>query len=406
MAVGLLVSAPHLGYAQTTTNPIKNLSTPKSGYSTAVAPVITSAAPSAPDMGDQVGGASLPDNGAMVTPPTIPALTSGPDTVMPSSPAPLVVPKPVAADSKDASVPNPLQPSALSVDAGTLAAQAEQAAMRAQAEAEQAKNQREEEHNRKSFQRAEAGLSPLSNEQIREFMHKLEDTQEASLSPSGGPPKGNVRIVNLALDPGVSPPVIDLAANYVTTIDVLDSTGAPWPILDVGIGGPFEVSPTTSGSHVVRVTPLARFGNGNLSVLLKDLPTPVIFRLTAGGPTVDLRYEVRVPKFGPNAKIPIVSRPPRLEAGDDTILSILQNVPPSDAKRLKVGGVDARTMAWALNGHTYVRTPLTLLSPAWNASVASADGTTVYEIGDAPVLLMSDNGAVIRAHLLRDEDHD
>jgi Putative outer membrane core complex of type IVb secretion len=53
-----------------------------------------------------------------------------------------------------------------------------------------------------------------------------------------------------------------------------------------------------------------------------------------------------------------------------------------------------------------VRTPLTLLSPAWNSSVSSADGMTVYEIGDAPVLLMSDNGAMIRARLLRDDDHD
>ena len=31
---------------------------------------------------------------------------------------------------------------------------------------------------------------------------------------------------------------------------------------------------------------------------------------------------------------------------------------------------------------------------------------TVYEIGDAPVLLMSDNGALMRAHLMRDDDHD
>ncbi|WP_366141904.1 DotH/IcmK family type IV secretion protein, partial [Propionivibrio sp.] len=44
--------------------------------------------------------------------------------------------------------------------------------------------------------------------------------------------------------------------------------------------------------------------------------------------------------------------------------------------------------------------------PAWNASAASTDGMTVYEIGDAPVLLMSDNGAMVRARLTRDEDHD
>ena len=79
----------------------------------------------------------------------------------------------------------------------------------------------------------------------------------------------------------------------------------------------------------------------------------------------------------------------RLEAGNETIMLILENAPPSAAKRLKVGGMDGRTLAWTIDGHTYVRTPLTLLSPAWDASVSSADGMTVYEIGDAPVLLMS-----------------
>jgi intracellular multiplication protein IcmK len=319
--------------------------------------------------------------------------------------------------AKDQSTPShgivlPVQPPAppagidLTTNASDLAMQAEDAAKKAQSEADQAKTKREEEHNIKSFDRAEAGLLPMSNEQIRRFMRKVEDTQEASEAPSSGPPKGNVRIVNLQLDPGATPPQINLAANYVTTIDILDSTGAPWPILDVGIGGNFEVSPTPAGSHVVRIMPLARTGDGNLSVLLKDLPTPVIFRLSTGTTSVDLRAEVRVPKFGPNAKVPLVNRPPKLQAGDESILGILQNNPPGEAKRLKVSGLDARTMAWSLGEHTYVRTPLTLLSPAWSASVSSGDGMTVYEIGDAPVLLMSDNGAVVRTHISRDDDHD
>ncbi len=292
------------------------------------------------------------------------------------------------------------------IDAATAATSLEDQAKHAEAEAEEAKRRREEEHNIKSFDRAESGMFPLTDEQIRAFMHKVEDTQAAALAPSSGPPQGQVRIITMQLDPGVSPPVINLASNYVTTIDILDSTGAPWPILDVGIGGNFEVSPTTSGSHVVRIMPLTRAGNGNLSILMKDLPTPLIFRLAAGGPTVDMRAEVRITKFGPNAKIPLVSRPPQLEAGDDIILGILQNNPPSDAKRLKVSGLDARTMAWAFADRTYVRTPLTLLSPAWGASVSSGDGMTVYEIGDAPVLLMSENGAIVRAHVSRDDDHD
>jgi intracellular multiplication protein IcmK len=120
---------------------------------------------------------------------------------------------------------------------------------------------------------------------------------------------------------------------------------------------------------------------------------------------VDLRYDARIGKMGPKAKPPLINRP-RLEAGDEALTLILENAPPDGAKRVKISGLDARTMAWAMNDKLYVRTPLSMLSPAWNASVSSADGMSVYEIGDAPVLLMSDNGAMVRALISRDDDHD
>jgi intracellular multiplication protein IcmK len=48
---------------------------------------------------------------------------------------------------------------------------------------------------------------------------------------------------------------------------------------------------------------------------------------------------------------------------------------------------------------TYVRTPLTLLSPGWQHSVSSADGMNVYMMASAPVLLLSDRGRVVRARV-------
>lgn len=310
------------------------------------------------------------------------------------------------ANSADGGInlPSPPPAGALSTDPKELAAQAEQAALEAQAKAEADQARRDQEHIQKSYERATNGLLPLSTDQIRDFMRKMEVFQEAAQPPSAGPPKGQVRVATLSLDPGVDPPQVNLVAGYVTTVTVVDSTGAPWPIVDVGIGGNFEVSPTQAGSHVVRLMPLTRIGSGNLSVLLKDLPTPVIFKLASGGPSVDLRYDARVAKFGPNAKMPLIDRPPRLEAGDGNIMMILENSPPQGARRVKISGLDARTMAWAMDNKVFVRTPLTLLSPAWNASVTSADGTKVYEIGSAPVLLMSDNGAVLRGRILQEDE--
>ncbi len=321
------------------------------------------------------------------------------------SDAALATPSSAVPPATGIDIPSPPPPSAFSNNANELAAQAEQAALQAQTDADVSAHKREQEHNAKSFDKAATGLMPLSPDQIRAFMHKLEETQNAAQAPYAGPPKGQTRIATLSLEPGVEPPQINLASGYVTTITMVDATGEPWPILDVGVGGNFEVSPTQMGTHVVRVMPLTRVGTGDLSVLLKDLPTPVIFRLAAGGPDVDLRYDARIGKLGPGAKPPIISRP-RLEAGDETMTLILENAPPDGAKPVKVGGLDARTKAWAINDKIYVRTPLSMLSPAWNASVSSEDGMSVYEIGDAPVLLMSDNGAMVRAQISRDDDHD
>lgn len=300
-------------------------------------------------------------------------------------------------------LPTPPVPGQITGNSAELMNAAQEAALAAQAE-ERAAAARQK-YIEESYKRATDSMLPMTPDQVRGFMQRLEATQEASIPPFAGTPRGEVKVHTLTLDPGVDPPLVNLAAGYVTTIAVLDATGQPWPILDVGVGGNFEVSPTQAGSHVVRLTPLTRFGNGNLSVLLKDLTTPVIFRLAAGGNTVNLRYDARIPKFGPNAKVPLIDRR-KLAAGDEVIMMFLDNAPPGDAKRLRVSGTDKRTMAWMLNDKVFVRTPLTLLSPAWNASVSSADGMTVYEVGDAPVLLASDSGNMQRIRLIREGDDD
>ncbi len=149
----------------------------------------------------------------------------------------------------------PPPPSSLSPDAAQLGKQLEEEAARAQAAppitppagqitnpaqaqaaADAMQEQREQEHIAKSFERAEKGLLPLSTDQIRDFMRRLEVMQKGSQAPAGGPPKPDIRTATLSLDPGVDPPVVNLVAGYVTTITMIDSTGEPWPILDVGVG--------------------------------------------------------------------------------------------------------------------------------------------------------------------------
>jgi len=249
-----------------------------------------------------------------------------------------------------------------------------------------------------SFENATRNTFPLSPDQIKEVMRKFEETQYAVVPPSYGQPKGEVAVTTVSLDPGAEPPEIMVAVGYVTTVTVLDASGQPWPIQDIGVGGNFDVPQPETNSHIIRIAPMTRFGYGNLSVRLKDLPTPVTFRVSAGNDIVHYRYDARIPRMGPNAKIALIQKV-KIVAGDDVIMSVLDNAIPSNASKLTVSGTDKRTAAYRIGERVFVRTPLTLLSPSWDASVSSADGTTVYEVGETPVLLLSDQGQMVRAKL-------
>ncbi len=251
----------------------------------------------------------------------------------------------------------------------------------------------------KAFDAAMSGSFPLSPEQIRDVMQRMTATQRAGAPPPAPDVSPVVKVDNISLDPGVTPPLIKVAVGYVTTVNILDVTGQPWPIQDVAIGGNFDV-PGPNDAHVLRIIPQTRFGKGNLSVRLVGLTTPVTFRVESGKDEIYYRYDVRIPKTGPAAQVPLISRGIGLQAGDDTLMTFLDGLPPKEAKALTIDGADRRTKAWKVAEVVYLRTPLTLLSPSWDSSARSADGTNVYALRDTPIIMLSDNGQLLRAHVV------
>lgn len=252
-----------------------------------------------------------------------------------------------------------------------------------------------------ALEQAKENTFPLQPAEIEALLQQLRTTQAAIQKPIERPPATPRAVVHtMELDPGAQPPTIQLLNGNVTSLSILDATGQPWPIVDIAFGGPFDVKPPETGGHVIRISPLKEYAHGNMSVRLQKLPTPLTFSLDAGGQEVHYRFDARIPKLGPNAKTSLIDRGLTITAGDDSSLSaILVGTPPASAERLKVLGVDGRTSAYRLDGATYVRTPLTLLSPTWQSSVSSADGTNVYKLNDAPVLLLSDQGTMVRAQI-------
>ena len=257
-----------------------------------------------------------------------------------------------------------------------------------------------------AFNAALTGLLPLEPPEIRRVLKRYDQTIEAAETPIYPYPEPEVVVKNISLDPGVIPPLIKVAAGHVTTMNILDVSGAPWPIQDITWAGNFEIVQPEAGGHVVRITPMSEFAYGNMSVRLLELDTPITFVLRTHRDGVFYRVDLRLPVYGPNAIPPIIDGGITIAAGNLTMTAVLDGMPPQDAVKMQVTGADGRTTAYKFEDSTYVRTPLTLLSPAWKSSVKSADGTNVYLLGNAPVLLLSDQGRMIHARLAEKEQND
>ncbi len=255
-----------------------------------------------------------------------------------------------------------------------------------------------------TFDDAVKQLLPMTPDQIRELLDVFEKSRKASETPIADPvPKVVLKTVSLA--PDQVPLVIQTSPDRVTTLSILDSSGAPWPIRDVSWAGKFDVTPPESGGSIVRITPQSAHTMGNISIRLLGLTTPVTFTLNTGFKEVDYRFDARIPKRGPLAKPDLIAHDglKTTVGGDANLVQFLDGTPPAAAAKMEVDGTDGRTEAWSLSNDIYLRTPLTLLSPGWSASVTSADGTNVYVLNNTPVVLLSDGGNMVRVHIAATE---
>ena len=243
-----------------------------------------------------------------------------------------------------------------------------------------------------AFAKTLDNLMPLTPDQIKTLKQGYDKRKKAVSESPGVAPKPTSSSVIVNLSPGSTPPVIRLRAGFITSLVFLDSTGEPWPITAYDIGNPssFNIQPTTPDgkTNSMMIQASGTYQSGNLAVMLKGQNTPIMLTLLPGQQAVDYRVDLRVPGFGPNAKPTTDALP---QSSDPMLLTFLDGVAPQGAKAVKIeGGGDSQ--AWVYAHHLYVRTRLTLLSPSWISTMSSPDGTHVYQLTEAPVILVSDHG--------------
>lgn len=252
----------------------------------------------------------------------------------------------------------------------------------------------EQELNNAAFKAVTQNALPMAPEQIQRLRQLFNQTQYAATAMPGIPPRPATTSELVNLTPGSTPPIVRLQQGFVTSLVFVDSTGSPWPIEAYDIGNPsaFNIQwNKTDNIFMIQATTLYTYGN--LAVKLQGLATPVMITLLSGQKAVDYRRELRISGYGPNAK-PIAAGSNLPNSASTVLLGVLDGVPPAGSTALKVlgGGCDV----WLSGDRMYVRTHYTVLSPAWLATMTSADGTKAYEMPKAPLLLVSQNGKIVQ----------
>ncbi|HQY22938.1 MAG TPA: DotH/IcmK family type IV secretion protein [Gammaproteobacteria bacterium] len=239
-------------------------------------------------------------------------------------------------------------------------------------------------------------ISPLTPAQIIQMRKQEDKTQQAIATTPSAPPRPVSSTLTIDLSPGVTPPVVRLSAGFVSSLVFVDSTGQAWPISDYSLGNPknFNIQ-WDRKTNTLFIQSATTYSSANLALRLIGLDTPVMLSLVSGQKEVDYRVDCQVQGRGPNATMPLVGD--GLPTITPSLVSVLDGVPPPGSQELAVSGGYGR--AWLSKGKLIFRTQLTVLSPAWSATVSSPDGTRVYEMANTPLILASQNGRTVKIEL-------
>lgn len=206
------------------------------------------------------------------------------------------------------------------------------------------------------------------------------------------------RRVMVGLSPDSEVPEIRLNAENVGAMVFTDSLGSPWAVADVLV--PSELV-AQKHENMVILRPNAgngqgqarRFARGSVTVLLEGLASTVTFSLSYGmSKEVDGQIEAQVQARNPAAVVSAV------QGGgiepDEVFGLFLDGEPPKQAMKIKTTSrvVDA----WMYQGRLYVRTNLSLHSPAFRSYGGSSSGMNVYRFDRVPSIVNAiQDGAIV-----------
>ncbi|WP_316157911.1 DotH/IcmK family type IV secretion protein [Cupriavidus sp. BIC8F] len=250
-----------------------------------------------------------------------------------------------------------------------------------------------------NFNSAVDTISPLTSTEILDLRKRVDSARRAASTYPGVPPKPVISTTTVDLSPGSTPPIVRVS-NQGAAVSMVDITGAPWDILEVNNLGKryFEVKQPAKDVPTITITALGDYVEGNVAIFLKGLSIPVMLRMVAGQRETDYRLDLRIPRRGPNAIDPIAGTP-SINLPANYLQTLLDGTDTPNAKPIRVENAPPGTRAWMVGGNVVLRTTLFLNNPAYQATIAAADGTRVYELAPTPVATLSENGSLRNVYL-------
>lgn len=244
-------------------------------------------------------------------------------------------------------------------------------------------------------------VSPMSPEAIKEALQARDGFSASANQPViNSVPKTSSQTISLST--GSAMPVVRVAPGRPTYIVFEDITGAPWPLaLPVvnSAGDKNYYVRSFTDTPIVLVQPLVTYGNGDIGVILKDLPIPITLVLANVEPNAkdkthvyDSRINLRIPRRGPLAPAYSITSISKITLSSPELQSLLDGIAPTDAIRLKTDS--SKVTAWKRGNKLYLRTSLSSKTQ-FSKTLSSADGTHVYEMELSPFVAMMDEGSTV-----------
>lgn len=254
---------------------------------------------------------------------------------------------------------------------------------------------------------SESLISPLTPDIIKQLKEKANKVDKALASPTI---TYIPRISSLTVDlsTGASLPVIRVATNYASSLTFIDNTGAPWKM---------SAPPTNSNQIDFVVTPIEKspiitiqankpYKNGNLIVYLEGLSIPVIVNMLSGEPDTkdskwifDARLDLRLPIRNPTNTTEVRNiSAQKIGIHNNLLQSLLDGIPPKDAKELKFNGDIQDIKIWSIGDDLYIRSRA-IIRDEFEQTLSSSDGMNLWKLPLTPYVTFSVAGKTIPVNI-------